>query len=75
MTEREMLRDGALAPRAYTLGTKRGPVEVLLYESVGAKVGALLAGGVGGGFDTPALGLYPRLAEVLPRHGLSTLRL
>jgi hypothetical protein len=34
----------------------------------------LLAGGVGGGFDTPARGLFPRLGEELLRHGLSTLR-
>jgi pimeloyl-ACP methyl ester carboxylesterase len=50
-------------------------VEVLLYEAPDAKAGVLLAGGVGGGFDTPALGLYPRLGEELLRHGLSTLRL
>jgi hypothetical protein len=49
-------------------------MDVLLYEASGAKAGALLAGGVGGGFDTPALGLYPRLGEELLRHGLSTLR-
>jgi hypothetical protein len=50
-------------------------VDTLLYESLGAKAGVLLAGGVGGGFDTPALGLYPRLCEELLRHRMSTLRL
>jgi hypothetical protein len=49
-------------------------VEVLLYEARGAKAGALLAGGVGGGFDSPARGLYPRLGGELLRHGLSALR-
>jgi pimeloyl-ACP methyl ester carboxylesterase len=76
MAEMETPQDGAgLAPRSYTLRTRRGAVDVLLYEAIGAKAGALLAGGVGGGFDTPALGLYPRLGEELLRHGLSTLRL
>jgi pimeloyl-ACP methyl ester carboxylesterase len=76
MAETGMTRDGeGREPRAHTLRTRRGPVDVLLYDASGAKAGALLAGGVGGGFDTPALGLYPRLAEELLRHGLSTLRL
>ncbi|WNG33342.1 alpha/beta hydrolase [Archangium minus] len=75
MSEIETPQDGAgLEPRPYTLKTRRGPVDTLLYESLGAKAGALLAGGVGGGFDTPALGLYPRLGEELLRHHLSTLR-
>lgn len=76
MSEIETPQDGAgLEPRPYTLKTRRGPVDTLLYESLGAKAGALLAGGVGGGFDTPALGLFPRLGEELLRHRLSTLRL
>jgi hypothetical protein len=76
MTERETPRDGAgVEPRPYVLRTRRGLVDVLLYEAAGAKAGVLLVGGVGGGFDTPALGLYPRLGEELLRHGLSTLRL
>jgi hypothetical protein len=49
-------------------------VEVLLYEAPGAKAGTVLAGGVGGGFDSPARGLYPRLGEELLRHGLSALQ-
>lgn len=76
MSEIETPQDGAgLEPRPYTLRTRRGPVDVLLYESLGAKAGALLAGGVGGGFDTPALGLYPRLGEELLRHRISTVHL
>jgi pimeloyl-ACP methyl ester carboxylesterase len=74
--EIETPQDGqGLEPRPYTLRTRRGPVEVLLYESLHAKAGVLLAGGVGGGFDTPALGLYPRLGEELLRHRISTVRL
>jgi len=61
-------------PRSHTLRTRRGSVEVLLYDAREAKAGVLLAGGVGGGFDSPARGLYPRLGEQLLRHGLSTLR-
>lgn len=76
MAEMETPRDGAVRePCSYTLRTRRGAVEGLLYEARGAKAGALLAGGVGGGFDTPALGLYPRLGEELLRQGLTTLRL
>ncbi len=72
----ETPQDGVgMAPRSHTLRTRRGAVDVLLYEAIGAKAGVLLAGGVGGGFDTPALGLYPRLGEELLRQGLSTLRL
>lgn len=76
MPEIETPQDGAgWEPRPYTLRTRRGPVDVLLYESLGAKAGVLLAGGVGGGFDTPALGLYPRLGEEMLRHRISTIRL
>jgi pimeloyl-ACP methyl ester carboxylesterase len=72
----DMTQDGASRePRAYTLRTRRGPLDVLLYEATGAKAGALLGGGVGGGFDTPALGLYSRLGEELLQHGMATLRL
>ncbi|WP_309895588.1 hypothetical protein [Archangium sp.] len=72
----EMTRDGGgEEPQPHTLRTRRGPVEVLLYEAPDAKAGVLLAGGVGGGFDSPAHGLYPRLGEELLSHGLSTLRL
>ncbi len=75
MSEMETPRDGAgLEPRGFTLRTRRGPVDVLLYEAARAKAGVLLAGGVGGGFDTPARELYPRLGEELMHHGLSTLR-
>ncbi|MFY0563703.1 hypothetical protein ACN28E_07645 [Archangium lansingense] len=75
MSEIQTPQDGVLEPRAYTLRTRRGPVDTLLYESLGAKEGALLAGGGGGGFDTPALGLYSRLGEELLRHQMSTMRL
>jgi len=33
-----------------------------------------MVGGAGGGWDTPARGLYPRLAEALQRQQVSTLR-
>ena len=70
-----MTRDGSgEEPWAHRLGTRWGPLDVLLYEAPGARAGVLLAGGVGGGFDTPARGLFPRLGEELLRHGLSTLR-
>lgn len=60
--------------RTLTLRTERGPVETRLYEAAGARSAALFVGGVGGGFDTPALGLYPRLGGELMREGISALR-
>ncbi|HEX8438103.1 hypothetical protein [Archangium sp.] len=47
---------------------------MLFYEASGAKAGVVWVGGVGGGFDTPARELYPRLGEELLHHGLSSLR-
>lgn len=52
-----------------------GEVHMHLYESPGAKAGVIYVGGVGGGFDTPARGLYPALAEELVDDGLIGLRL
>jgi dienelactone hydrolase len=63
-----------VAPRSHTLKTSRGPLDVLLYEAPGAKAAVVLGGGVGGGFDTPARGLYPRLGEALLRQGMTTLQ-
>jgi hypothetical protein len=55
--------------------TERGSVMIRLAEAAGAERAVLLVGGVGGGFDSPAGGLYGRLAAELPREGLSVLRL
>ncbi|RXE56076.1 hypothetical protein ABH15_07775 [Methanoculleus taiwanensis] len=54
--------------------TSRGRVDCHYYAASGAKKGVIMVGGVGGGFDTPACGLYPRLCEDLQRLGISALR-
>ena len=61
----------------YTLveiATARGRVESRYYAAPGARAGALFVGGVGGGWDTPANGLYPTLAEELRGEGIASLR-
>ena len=60
--------------RTINLEASRGPVETRFYPAAGATRGAVWVGGVGGGFDTPARGLYPRLCEDLTRHGIQSLR-
>lgn len=59
---------------ALALHTERGVVEAQLYDAPGATSAVAMVGGAGGGFDTPALGLYPRLGEELPREGIAALR-
>ena len=60
--------------RPVTLDTGRGPVEARLSPAPGATRGALWVGGIGGGFDTPARGLYPRLAGDLRERKVTSLR-
>lgn len=57
-----------------TLETARGDVETRFCPSSGSSRAVILVGGAGGGFDTPAMGLYERLSEALPPRGLSVLR-
>lgn len=54
--------------------TPRGDIDMRLYEARDAEAGVVVVGGVGGGYDSPARGLYPRLGEELPASGLSVLR-
>ncbi len=56
------------------LDGRAGRVEARWYPAAGARAAAILFGGVGGGFDTPAGHLYVRLARHLPRHGVAVLR-
>lgn len=60
--------------RPVILETDRGAVEARHYAADGASRGAVWIGGVGGGFDTPARGLYPRLAGDLRDHAIQSLR-
>jgi pimeloyl-ACP methyl ester carboxylesterase len=55
------------------LETREGSVVVRLYWASGARAGLLILGGSGSGFDSPAKGLYPKLARALQQDGLASL--
>ncbi len=57
------------------LETNRGDIVGWLYNAEHAGAGVIYVGGVGGGFDTPADGLYPKLCVTLVSRGISGLRL
>jgi len=57
-----------------TLLTDKGPINCRFYKTE-SESGAIYVGGVGGGFDTPANGLYPYLGEKLKFDGISSLRI
>lgn len=56
------------------LDTVRGGVECRYYRAERPRGAAVFVGGVGGGWDTPARGLYPRLCGELPAEGIACLR-
>lgn len=60
--------------RSITLSTNRGEIRCRYYEAEGASRGALWVGGTGGGWDTPARDLYPRLAGELTGEDIASLR-
>ncbi|AWK87969.1 alpha/beta hydrolase [Azospirillum thermophilum] len=60
--------------RPVVMETDRGPVAARYYPAADARLAVLWIGGVGGGFDTPARGLYPRLAADLAARGVASLR-
>lgn len=55
--------------------TSRGRVDCAYYRAEGTDKGVIMVTGVGGDFDTPAEGLYPRLAADLKYTGISSLRI
>lgn len=55
--------------------TIRGEVKCRYYKSPGTSLGAVWVGGIGGGFDTPANGLYPELSRKLVEENVSSLRI
>ena len=61
------------SPRPGRVDTGRGVVDTLAYPADGGGA-VVLVGGIGGGFDSPARGLYVRLGETLPAAGVSVLR-
>jgi dienelactone hydrolase len=56
------------------LTTSRGFIYCRYYPVTGAKQAAIWVGGVGGDWDTPAQGLYPRLCQELTSEGIASLR-
>lgn len=54
--------------------TSRGSIHCRYYPVEGADKAVIYVGGVGGGWDTPARGLYPLLCEVLRKEGIAALR-
>lgn len=56
------------------LVTNRGNIESRYYKVPGARCGAIWVGGVGGGWDTPANGLYPQLCQELMGEAIASLR-
>ncbi|MDP8911310.1 MAG: dienelactone hydrolase family protein [Actinomycetota bacterium] len=59
---------------AVRLRTDRGDVECRYYARPGTAAAAVWVGGAGGGWDTPARRLYPRLCMDLLEHGIDSLR-
>src|SRR5690348_13166086 len=74
-----VIRSVDVAPSAQgyeqvNLRTSRGTVACRSYAVTGACRAALYVGGIGGDWDTPARGLYPRLAEELRGERIASLR-
>ncbi|PWC74088.1 dienelactone hydrolase family protein [Azospirillum sp. TSH64] len=61
--------------RPVTLETDRGPVQARFYPVPDGELAVLWVGGVGGGFDSPARGLYPRLSADFTADRVASLRL
>lgn len=57
------------------IDTARGEVSVRFYGVGGAHQGVVFCGGVGGGFDSPARGLYFKLPQVLRARDVSSIHL
>ncbi len=55
--------------------TSRGTVAGRLYRAPGATSAVIWVGSAGGGWDTPARGLYPQLSNRLRDQGITSLRL
>jgi alpha/beta superfamily hydrolase len=55
--------------------TNRGRIECKYYKADEADKGIVLVGGIGGGFQTPADSLYPRLGEHFKKTGISSLNI
>jgi pimeloyl-ACP methyl ester carboxylesterase len=70
--KQESQRDGF---QPVKLMTSRGEIACHYYAVPEAQHGAIWVGGAGGGWDTPARGLYPYLAAELRTAGIASLRI
>jgi cephalosporin-C deacetylase-like acetyl esterase len=72
----EMTNDGYTPVRLVTSrgGGGRGGVDCRYYYRAGASNALIWVGGVGGGWDTPARGLYPHLCQKLIINDINSLR-
>lgn len=62
--------------QAISLSTARGVIPCRFYPTAApTQYGAIWVGGVGGNWDTPARGLYPRLCEELLADRIASLRI
>ena len=59
---------------AFRLRTSTGETACRYYAAPGGRRGVIWVGGAGGGWDTPAEGLYPRLCRELTAEGIASLR-
>ena len=57
------------------LRTDRGDIQAILHQAPEAQYGVIWVGGARGGFGRPGQGAYARLADVLRRDRISSLRL
>jgi len=56
------------------LSTNQGEIQGRYYQAEHAKLGAIWVGGISGGWDSPANGLYPQLCQKLRESQVSSLR-
>lgn len=56
------------------LTTNLGSIQCRYYPVTGAQYAAIWVGGVGGDWDTPAQGLYPKLCQELQSEAIASLR-
>ncbi len=70
------VREGTMQEqyRPVRLLTNRGEVQCRYYPVPTSHRGAIWVGGVGGGWDTPARGLYPHMCLQLAEQGIASLR-
>jgi hypothetical protein len=65
---------GASGYREVVAHTTRGELDLRHYVARGGQAGVVWLGGVGGGWDTPARDLYPRLCRALAEREISSVR-